>query len=456
MIKGNTLLNAYGRIATTFNRHLSQGAVLTVCIQFGGAIVTFTMYLLAARVLSSLDFGRLAMWLSVCQMACVVALLGQEMFVLRSLNEYAVAGRPDLAKGSLLFSIAIVGIVPLLLALTIGTVGVLALGETPRLMVATGLYMVAFSAIALFSHIGRSTVGILLAEGMRDLFWRSLIVAVLAIFIACKVLIQIDQYFLLSAAGMGLTLVIQAMAIFRQIPRSVLQAKATWQIGRWLRASSGFWASSILETINQFFDVVIIYWFLDPVTAGAYFVASRLANMFVVPLAALHNFATRRIPGLFFSGKTQELNQTLRLMAEVMLLCVVVGIGLLVFEAGPVLGVFGSQFTAQKDTLIILAIGTAFYAAGGPVSSVLMIAGYQARYPWIVAANIGLRFLGFALLIPSFGLKGAALAAAGSLAVITIALNVLCRLWLGLDPSLLTLIRRPSLRLFPGTSTTPL
>lgn len=412
------------------------------------------MYLLAARVLSSVDFGRLALWLCVCQMGSVAAVLGQELFILRALNEYAVARRPDLAKGALLFSVSIVAVVPLTAAIGIGAVGVLLLGETPRLMVATGLFLVGHAAISLFSHIGRSTVGILLAEGMRDFFWRTAIVVVLVALMATRTVIRIDTYFLLSAAGIAITLLVQVTAIGRQIPREVLRARPSWQIGSWVRASCGFWASSILETVNQFCDVVIVYWFLAPSPAGAYFVASRLANMFAVPLGALHSYTIRRVPALFFGRRFDELDHVLRQMAEVMLICVAAGVAILVFGAGPTLSLFGAQFTAQKWTLITLAVGTALYAAGGPASSLLMIAGHQARYPWIVAGNIALRFLGFALLIPRFGLEGAALAAAVSLVIVTVTLNLLCRTWLDADPSLLTLLRRPSRALAGAASRT--
>jgi O-antigen/teichoic acid export membrane protein len=449
-----TISKANSFVARTFNRHANQGVVLTILLQFGGAAVSFAMYSLAARVLSTPDFGHLAMWLCICQMGSVAAGLGQEMFILRSLNEYQVAGRPDLAKGSLLFSTAIVALAPLLLAIAIGTVGVFALGEDVRLMLATGLFLMASSAITLSSHIGRSAISVFLAEGMRDFFWRSIIVIVLVALIASGTIIQIWEFFALSTAGIAVALAVQIIAIRRRLPRDVLAARSTFEIHRWIRESSGFWASAILETINQYFDVVIIYWFLDPVSAGAYFVASRLANMFAVPLGALHNFATRRIPALYFSGKIDELNSLLKLMAEVMILCVFCGITIVVLGAEWVLGLFGPAFVTQKWTLIILATGTALYAAGGPASSVLMIAGHQARYPWIVAANIALRFTGFAILIPIYGLQGAAAAAAISLGVVAITLNILSRRWLGLDPSVLILFRKRPLQLCVPTQPT--
>ncbi|MBC7579227.1 MAG: polysaccharide biosynthesis C-terminal domain-containing protein, partial [Tardiphaga sp.] len=122
----------------------------------------------------------------------------------------------------------------------------------------------------------------------------------------------------------------------------------------------------------------------------------------------------------------------------------IAGLAIIGFGAEYILALFGPNFVSQKWTLIILTAGTAMYAAGGPASAILMIAGFQARYPLIVAANIGIRFIGFAVLIPIWGLQGAAASAALSLAIVTVVLNVLCRRWVGVDPSVLNLIVKPA------------
>ena len=363
--------------------------------------------------------------------------------MLRSLNEYTVAGRPDLAKGALVFSLLIVGIVPIASGLLLALIGTAALGESVRLMAAAALFLVSGSVIALSSHIARYCVSVFLADGMRELFWRLVVVVTLAILSSLQATIRIDQFFLVASAAIGTALVIQISAVWRALPRGIRSARPSFRIADWSMSSARFWASTVMETVNQYLDVVIVYWLLDPAAAGAYFVASRLANLFATVLAAVHNYATRRIPALYFAGKSADLNRTLVLMAEVMLLCVAGGFAVIVFAAEPMLGLFGPAFIAQKWTLIVLATGTALYAAGGPASAVLMIAGHEGRYPLIVAANIILRFAGFAVLIPKFGLQGAALATAISLGIVTVALNVLCRRWVGLDPSILVLFRKP-------------
>lgn len=440
--KSRTLGAILGALFERGRRDVAQGLAVSIVIQAGGGLVAFAMFSLAARVLSSQDFGHLATWLSVSQMGSIIAIFGQEMFILRALNQYTVADQPELAKGALLFSTAIVCVAPLLLSIAAGF-GFFSFGLPLKLVVAMALFLVTSSIIALSSHVARSIVGIVISDGMRELFWRSLVVAALIAIILVGGTLQIDTFFLIASAAIAIGILIQVLAIRKMIPSNIVRADAAWQIRDWSRMSFGFWVSTILTTANQYLDVVIIYWLLDPVAAGAYFIASRLANMFATILSAVHSYATRQIPSLYFSRKFDDLNQTLRLMSEVVLLCVLVGLATIGFGAEKILGLFGPAFVTYKWTLLILTVGTAAYAAGGPAAAVLMIAGHEARYPWIVAGNVVLRFIGFAIFIPMFGLLGAALATAVSLLIVTVVLNVLCRRWVGVDPSVLILLGKP-------------
>jgi O-antigen/teichoic acid export membrane protein len=117
------------------------------------------------------------------------------------------------------------------------------------------------------------------------------------------------------------------------------------------------------------------------------------------------------------------------------------GLVLIWIGAPYLLGLFGPAFVEQKWTLIVLALGTAFLAAGGPAAAIIQLTGRESSYVPVVAANVGLRLLGFIILIPWLGVLGAAAAATLALTVTTIALNVICRRWTGVDPSILVLLR---------------
>jgi O-antigen/teichoic acid export membrane protein len=414
----------------------------SIAIQIGAGIVSFVMLSLAARAMPAAEFGHLAMWLSISQMGSVCALLGQEMFILRALNEYTVVNSPGLARGALNFSLRIVAALPLLLAAAMFLVGHYLMKESAGLMLAASLYLVGNSVIGFGGHVARYAVGLLLAEGTREIFWKTLTAVVLLVIVHGKTSIDAADFFFITCAALAVSMVVQGIVTLKALPQSIRAAKPVARTREWTNASVRLWLTSVLESLNQYFDVLVIYLLLDAPSAGVYFVATRIANAFGTLLSAAHVFATRRIPQLYFAGKIDEVNRVFVSMAEVILLCVAGGIIAIVFGAETILGFFGPAFAHQHWALIILVGGTALAAAGGPSPAVLLIAGYEGRYPWILVSNIALRLLGFAVLIPMLGLMGAAVAATLSLLATTITLNVLCWRWTGIDPSVLGIFRK--------------
>jgi O-antigen/teichoic acid export membrane protein len=437
LLRSKSVARAVGRRLQGDVAHALSGSI---AIQIAAGVAGFVMLSLAARMMPAAEFGHLAMWLSITQMGSVVAMAGQEMFILRSLNQYMVAGQPELARGALGFSLAIIAALPLAVGAGVFLIGHFVLHESAALMLAAAVYLLGNCYIGFGGHLARYVVGILLGEGTRELFWKSLTVLVLLLLLRGRATIDALEFLLIACASLAVAVAVQATATVRSFPSAIRTAVPERRTREWTAASVRLWITSVLETLNQYFDVLVIYLLLDAPSAGIYFVATRIANAFGTLLSASHVLATRRMPQLYFSGRTEELNRVFVSMAEVILLCVVGGMAVVVFGAEFLLGFFGPAFATQHWTLIVLVAGTAIYAAGGPAPAVLLIAGHEGKYPFILALNIVLRLAGFALLIPSFGLMGAAAAATGSLLITAVVLNVLCRRWTGIDPSVLGIV----------------
>jgi O-antigen/teichoic acid export membrane protein len=431
-----------GRIQKLVTRDVTRSVIGTIVLKVASGATAFAMFSLAARNMSSHDFGNLAMWLSVAQIGCVIGLFGQEMLVVRSLSEYSVANQPGHSKGILLFSNSVGLSLSIAASLAVTAFAWLARHDNPTLILAVALFMIANATIMLGSQIARSLVGILMGEGSRDLFWRLLVVMVLLAALATHRGISPEEFLTLSTAAMALGLVVQAISIWRALSEPIRRSQPVFETRRWMAVSTRFWLSSILEASSQYFDVVVVYWLLDPAAAGIYFAASRLANVFAMLLTALNSFAFRRLPALYFGGARIEIERSLMLMAEVSAICVAIGLMIFSFGAAELLGLFGTAFVTYQWTLIVLAIGTAVQAAGGPAPSILQLTGHEGIYIPVVGGNVVLRLLGFLVLIPLFGVLGAAIACTVSLVITTIVLNLLCRHRTGLDPSVFILLRR--------------
>ncbi|MBR0841189.1 polysaccharide biosynthesis C-terminal domain-containing protein [Bradyrhizobium liaoningense] len=426
-------------IVQFMRRDVTRGVVGTILLKVGSGALAFALFSLAARTMSPDGFGIFATWLSVAQIASVVGLVGQESLLVRFLNEYQVDDKPDLTKGVLLSSLKISGLAMLIAIVAIASIANVR-GDWWLLILAVSAYTAVNAALMLGSQVARSLVSILMGEGNREFFWRVIVVLFLLAMLLGHRQLDPAELIAVMTIAMSVGLVAQIIAIARALP-DFRGTAARSETSRWRSSALHFWVASILEAANQYFDVILVYWMLDPTTAGIYFAASRLANIFAMVSAALYSFGARRLPSLYFSKNHQEFERTLQLMAEVTALCVISGL-FLIWIGGPyLLNLFGPHFAAQHWVLIVLAIGTAFQAAGGPSAAILQLTGHERNYVPVVAANVALRLIGFLVLIPWLGVLGAAISATVSLALATIALNVLCRRRTGVDPSILALLR---------------
>jgi len=427
-------------ILQLMRRDVTRGVAGTILLKVGSGALAFALFSLVARAMSPDAFGVFAAWLCVAQIGSVVGLVGQELLLVRFLNEYQVQGRADLAKGVLLSSLKISSIATLAVIAVIATVAGIK-GSSWLLILSVALFICVNSGLMFGSQVARSLVSILMGEGNREFFWRILVVLFLAGLLFAHGQIDPTELFIVMAAAMLVGLIVQVVSVLAALP-GVREESAQYETRRWNASALHFWLASILEAANQYFDVILIYWMLDATTAGIYFAASRLANVFGMLSAALYSFAARRLPSLYFSKNSEEFEHTVVLMAEVTALCVVTGLVVIWFGAPYLLGLFGPAFAAHHWTLVVLAIGTALQAAGGPSAAILQLTGHEDGYVPVVAANVVLRLLGFLILIPWLGVLGAALSATLSLAIATIAVNWLCRRRTGVDPSVLVLFRR--------------
>jgi O-antigen/teichoic acid export membrane protein len=429
-----------GPILQLLRRDVTRGVAGTILLKVGSGGLAFALFSLAARTMSPDAFGVFATWLCIAQIASVVGLVGQELVLVRFLNEYQVLGKADLAKGVLLFSLKNSSIAMLLAIAAIAAIAGIKGDAGGVLILSVAFFMIVNSGLMLGSQIARSLVSILMGEGNREFFWRIVVVLFLAGLLFGNGRLSPTELFTVMAAAMLVGLMVQVFSIAAALP-GLRDVPTRSEAKRWRASGLQFWFASILEAANQYFDVILIYWMLDAATAGIYFAASRLANVFAMLSAALYTFAARRLPSLYFSKNHEEFKHTLVLMAEVTALCVVSGLLLIWMGAPYLLGLFGPAFAGQYWTLIVLAIGTAFQAAGGPAGAILQLTGHESGYVPVVAANVLLRLFGFIIFIPWLGVLGAALSTTLSLAIATIALNVLCRRRTGVDPSVLVLFR---------------
>ncbi len=116
-----------------------------------------------------------------------------------------------------------------------------------------------------------------------------------------------------------------------------------------------------------------------------------------------------------------------------------------------ILGLFGATYADGWLILMLLSFGLLFDAITGPSKIVMMMTGHERPYVAIFGAIMGLGFLLQILVIPVWGLVGAAALNMASRVVAQLGIALWCRYRIGLDTSLVGVFAIARLRDAPAT-----
>ncbi len=154
---------------------------------------------------------------------------------------------------------------------------------------------------------------------------------------------------------------------------------------------------------------------------GIYGVAVRLSALTGFVLVSVNTIAAPKFAALYAKKEHEQLR---RLAQDSTALMIAFALPLLiVFLAvpGKVLGLFGAEFEAGAVALGILAVGQFVNVGTGSVGYLLIMCGYERTYQKIMVVFAGLNVGLNLLLIPRYGVEGAAVATAASLAGMNLA-----------------------------------
>ena len=163
-------------------RKTALASVFAMSIRAAGALLTIAIFTLAARAMSADEFGQLAVWFNAMSLLAVASVFGQDTLIARSWGEYSGRGEHGVARRAYRF-----GWGGTVVSSTVFVVGLLVLAPVANLRIApTALYAAATFLFAqtllhFSSHSSRVLVGFVVSEVNRELTWRLVLLAVVAL-----------------------------------------------------------------------------------------------------------------------------------------------------------------------------------------------------------------------------------------------------------------------------------
>lgn len=197
-----------------------------------------------------------------------------------------------------------------------------------------------------------------------------------------------------------------------------------------------------LGIVNTQTDVLMLGFLGRPEDVGFYRIASRVASLVAFAMTAVGGTLAPRIAALHAVGKRAEM-QILSTKATLATSLFALPMALaLVFGGSWVLLLFGEEFQKGATALAILSVGQLINATMGMAVLLLTMTGHHALVARTLAVSAFLNIALNALLIPPFGVSGAALATTITYCTWTVALALLVRSRLDINATVFSALAR--------------
>ncbi|KKC31647.1 oligosaccharide flippase family protein [Devosia psychrophila] len=418
-------------------------SVASLGIKLATAGLTYVTYVVLSRTMSPDEYGRFAFGLALATVLAIGAGVGQPMAILRLWSQEAVAGRAAEAikavrAGSMLTILASLVIALALCAAVLITLQFASFDDTANHFYGAAFLVLPMAMAEYNSSALRAQGSLWTALVPRDILWRLALPGVVLILFAFGVVLSGPDALVLSAALLSGMLALQfwrSMAGKYVLTPSLWPVRRYWQqwggISRWLMLGA------LIETAALNADVILVGLMLDLESSGIYFNAFRTAGLMTLFTFAIELVIAPMVAQHFHAGQMRKAQAITALASVAGFVFSLVIFAIFVGWGDLILSLFGAYYAEGTLVLVLLSFGLLFDAATGPSKIVMMMTGHERAYVAIFGTIMALGFLVQFLVIPIYGIVGAAAANMGARIVAQIAIALWCRLRIGLDTSLL-------------------
>jgi O-antigen/teichoic acid export membrane protein len=234
-----------------------------------------------------------------------------------------------------------------------------------------------------------------------------------------------------------ITFVVGILLLAQVLPQEVKQATPQYMFKTWLWEGLPFMLLEGLSIINFRIDILMLGFLADAGAVGIYAIVNKVTSFIIFAWGIVNIVIMPTLATLYAEGKREQLQKLVTHTTRLTTLFALAIMSILIGGRYWILLLFGTEFTQGQTTLIIVSIGYLVIGMVGPVGYLLNMTKYAhfnvATIGFGALLNVCLNFL----LIPKWGINGAATATATSTIIVCIVSAILVRHKIGIKSTLI-------------------
>lgn len=178
----------------------------------------------------------------------------------------------------------------------------------------------------------------------------------------------------------------------------------------WLRTSLPYVAVTGLTILLTQMDILMIGHMLGPEQAGLYAPAAKIALLAIFPVVAVRSRFGPLAAKLYAEGRTAELQGRMNMATLLSVAACAAMLAVILPGRSLILGLFGPDFLPGGEVVAILALAYLAYSLMGAVEMFFLVGPFERMNAAVSAVTLGINLVLNLILIPRFGIEGAAAA----------------------------------------------
>jgi len=423
----------------TFWSQIFRGSASTFSLMIASMGMAYITSVLLARLLGATGYGIYVYSIAWVTFLTIPATLGFDALLVREVAAQGTQESWGLTRGILRWTNQIV------LGSSIG-LGILAAifarftNPTLNLQVLAiwiALIALPFTALSGLRRAAMRGIHKPIAAHLPEMIGRTLLLIVLigASYLFLGINLNPLWAILIYVISILVSFLLGERLLSKALPINFTEITPQYRKKLWLNSALPLVAFGGLGVINDQADLLMLGAIKGPEVVGIYVVSVRGAQLVSFILGAVNIVLAPKIANLYTKDDFSELQHVVTVSARLVLLASLpIAVSLWVFGYW-LLQIFGPEFAKGQLALNLLTFGQLINAAAGSVGQILTMTNYELDAVVVLGISAFLNVTLNLILIPQFGLEGAAFATVTSMISWNILLSVLVYVRLKIYPT---------------------
>ncbi|MEC9491677.1 flippase [Flexistipes sp.] len=406
--------------------YVIRGASGIFLMKIIGIFIGLLSSIVIARAMGPENYGLYSFALETMMFVSIPISMGLANLLTREVAKYHYQNNFSYLKGIIAWSGKFVFFTALLLIL-IAAIGIFVFIDDPVKM---NIFLLALPIIFLNS-INQVRMGSL--RGLKRVIQSQLpetlirpsftVIVISLLYWGMKYPISAKIGIIVNLFSLSIVFIVGLWWLLKAVPEKSKITVSAYDSKKWIRESMPFFLLGGIAIINTKLSVVIVGVFRPVEEVGFYRIAVTASTIISFLLMAVNMTIAPLISELYYGGKKDQLQRILtKTVRFIFTIGLMISIGYWVLGNFLISLFYGHEYLPAYLPLVILSLGQLINIGAGSVGIVLNMTGYQndTVKGQVIAAisSVALNIL----LVPKYGLNGAAVATAGSFLIWNIVL----------------------------------